>query len=49
MRPTRVTPPIYTLRDLREWVTIDDAFDAHEMLAVEDALNAKREAERARG
>lgn len=25
-------PPIYTQRDLREWVTLADVFDAHEAL-----------------
>ena len=32
---------IYTQRDLREWVTLDDALDAHEALDLRDAIQSK--------
>lgn len=41
MRPTRATPPVYTYRDVLEWVTLDDVLRAHEILNVELALDDK--------
>lgn len=37
-RPILADPPLYTMRDLREWVTLDDAMDAHEALNVRAEL-----------
>jgi hypothetical protein len=37
MRPVLSEPQLYTLRDLREWVTIADVLDAHEMLDLKAA------------
>lgn len=34
-------PPIYTQRDLYEWVTLKDVFDAHEALDLIAARNEK--------
>lgn len=34
-------PPFYTMRDLREWVTISDVMDAHEALDLK-AANAEK-------
>jgi hypothetical protein len=31
-RPILAEPPLYTQRDLREWVTLADVLDAHEAL-----------------
>lgn len=37
--------PVYTLKDLKEWVTLADVFDAHEALdlraAAEERATAK--------
>ncbi len=30
-------PPVYTQRDLREWVTVSDVLDAHEALDLKQA------------
>ncbi len=40
-RPVLAEPPIYTQRDLREWVTISDVLDAHEALDLK-AANAEK-------
>lgn len=31
-------PPIYTARCLKEWVTLSDVFDAHEILDLREAM-----------
>lgn len=36
-------PPIYTMKDLREWVTLADVMDAHEMLDLKGAMQEKAE------
>jgi len=41
VRPIIAEPPIYTLRDLKTWVTLKDVFDAHEMLDLKSAMNEK--------
>lgn len=40
-RPVMAEPPVYTLKDLREWVTVHDVFDAHEILDLKDAMMEK--------
>lgn len=40
-RPIIADPPIYTMRDLREWVTLADVMDAHEALDLRLAANEK--------
>lgn len=40
-RPVVADPPIYTQRDLYEWVTLKDVFDAHEALDLIAARNEK--------
>lgn len=40
-RPILADPQIYTLQDLRTWVTLDDVFDAHEALDLKGAMNEK--------
>jgi hypothetical protein len=40
-RPVLAEPPIYTLRDLREWVKVSDVFDAHEILDLKGAMNER--------
>lgn len=42
-RPVMAEPPIYSLHDLRTWVTMDDVFNANEVLDLKGAM-----AERAR-
>lgn len=34
-------PPLYTMRDLREWVTLSDVMDAHELLDLQVAQAEK--------
>jgi len=41
-RPVIAEPPIYTQRDLKEWVTLTDVLDAHEALDVRGALSEKQ-------
>ena len=41
-RPILADPPLYTQKDLKEWVTISDVLDAHEAL---DLKAASREFE----
>lgn len=36
------SPPLYKMRDLREWVTLTDIMDAHEALDLK-AANAEKE------
>lgn len=40
-RPIMSEPPLYTLKDLREWVALDDVFDAHEALNLKEAMAEK--------
>lgn len=42
-------PPVYTQRDLQEWVTLSDVFDAHEALDLRGAMNEKAAAEAEKG
>lgn len=42
-RPILAEPPIYTLKDLKQWVTITDVFDAHEALDLIGATNEKHQ------
>ena len=37
-RPLLSDPPLLTMRDLNEWVTIKDLLDAHEALDLKSAL-----------
>lgn len=37
-RPILAEPPIYTMRDLRKWVTLVDVLDAHEALDLKGAM-----------
>jgi hypothetical protein len=39
-RPVLASSPIYTQKDLHEWVTLRDVFDAHEAL---DLIAAREE------
>lgn len=43
-RPILADPPIYTQRDLREWVTLTDVADAHEALNLTAAMQEKASA-----
>jgi hypothetical protein len=47
MMPVMRNPPIYTIQDLKTWVTLSDVLDAHEILTLEAAHAEK--AELARG
>lgn len=40
-RPVLADPPVYTLSDLRHWVTLTDVFDAHELLDLKGAMAEK--------
>jgi hypothetical protein len=44
-RPMLCEPPLFTMKDLREWVTLPDLLDAHEALDLKSAM-AERAAER---
>ena len=37
-RPILADPPIYTIADLRTWVTLSDVMDAHEALDLKGAM-----------
>jgi hypothetical protein len=37
-RPILAEPPIYTMGDLRKWVTLVDVLDAHEALDLKGAM-----------
>lgn len=37
-RPMLADPPLFTMRDLREWVTLSDLLDAHEALDLKTAM-----------
>lgn len=37
-RPILAEPPFYTIRDLREWVTLVDVLDANEALDLRSAM-----------
>ena len=37
--PILADPPIYTLYDLRHWVTLEDVMDAHEALDLRAAYH----------
>ena len=43
-RPIIAEPPLYSLRDLKEWVTLADVMDAHEALDVRSASAEKASA-----
>jgi hypothetical protein len=47
MMPIMRNPPLYTIHDLKTWVTLSDVLDAHEILTLEAAHAEK--AELARG
>lgn len=34
-------PPLYSMKDLREWVTLMDVYDAHEILDLKGAMQEK--------
>lgn len=40
-RPIVADPPIYTLGDLRSWVTLHDVLDAHEALDLKAAIHER--------
>ena len=40
-RPIVADPPLYSQRDLYDWVTLKDVFDAHEALDLIAARNEK--------
>jgi hypothetical protein len=40
-RPVLAEPPLYSMSDLRHWVTLSDVFDAHEALDLK-AANAEK-------
>jgi hypothetical protein len=40
-RPILADPPIYTQRDLKEWVTLIDVMDANEALDLRGAMTEK--------
>lgn len=40
-RPILADPPIYTLHDLRTWVTVTDVLDAHEALDFKGAMEER--------
>lgn len=40
-RPMISDPPLYTMRDLREWVTLVDVLDAHEALDLKGAMSER--------
>jgi len=44
-RPILADPPLYGMRDLKEWVTLSDVLDAHEALDLRSAM-AERAAEK---
>jgi hypothetical protein len=43
-RPIIAEPPIYTFRDLKQWVTLSDVMDAHEALDLRGAQAEKASA-----
>lgn len=44
-RPIISDPPLYTMRDVKEWVTLTDLLDAHEALDLKGAM-AERASEK---
>lgn len=40
-RPVLAEPPIYTMSDLKTWVTLTDVFNAHEVLDLKGAIAEK--------
>lgn len=40
-RPIISDPPMYSMRDLKTWVTLADVLDAHEALDLRHALSEK--------
>lgn len=40
-RPVLSDPPVYSMADLRKWVTLMDVYDAHELLDLRGALLEK--------
>lgn len=47
--PIMRDPPLYTIRDLKTWVTLTDVLDAHEILTLEAAHAEKAELSRGKG
>jgi hypothetical protein len=41
MAPVMRNPPLYTLHDLHTWVTLKHVLDAHEIMGLEAAYQAK--------
>ena len=40
-RPMLAEPPLFTMRDLRDWVTLTDLMDAHEALDLKAAMQER--------
>ena len=40
-KPVIAEPPVYSQRDLKEWVTLDDVMDAGEVMALREAIRRK--------
>jgi len=40
-RPILADPPMFTMRDLRQWVTLADLLDAHEALDLKAAMQER--------
>jgi hypothetical protein len=40
-RPIIAEPPLYTMRDLQQWVTLADVMDAHEALDLKSAMRER--------
>jgi len=40
-RPMLAEPPLFTMRDLKEWVTLTDLMDAHEALDLKAAMQER--------
>jgi hypothetical protein len=43
MMPVMRDPPLYSMYDLRTWVTLSDVLDAHEIMTLEAAQAEKSE------
>jgi hypothetical protein len=40
-RPILADPPIYTMHDLKSWVTLADVYDANEALDLRSAMSER--------
>jgi len=40
-RPMLAEPPLFTMRDLKEWLTLSDLLDAHEALDLKAAMQER--------